>query len=201
MSKWLVTVSIALVFVSGMVQAGGDAAAGKEKAAVCGACHGVDGNSLSPIWPKLAGQHQFFILKQLQAFKAGERKDPLMSPMALPLSDQDMQDLAAYFSSQKQSVGQANADQVKLGERIYRAGNPVTGAAPCMGCHGPKGLGNPAAGFPRIGGQHAGYTDKALKDFRAKTRTNDNQMMMQGVAAKLTDAEITAVTQYLQGLH
>jgi cytochrome c553 len=95
----------------------------------------------------------------------------------------------------------ANADQVKLGERIYRAGNSVTGVAPCMGCHGPKGLGNPAAGFPRIGGQHAGYTEKVLKDFRGKTRTNDYQKMMQGVAAKLTDAEITAVTQYIQGLH
>ncbi len=201
MSKWLVTVSIALFFVSGMAQAAGDAAAGKEKSAICAACHGPDGNSLSPIWPKLAGQHPGYILKQLQAFKAGERKDPLMSPMALPLTDEDMLDLAAYFSSQKQNIGQANADQVKLGERIYRAGNPVTGVAPCMGCHGPKGMGNPAARFPRIGGQHAGYTDKALKDFRGKIRTNDAQKMMQGVAARLTDAEITAVTQYLQGLH
>jgi cytochrome c553 len=186
-----------------MAQAAGDAAAGKEKSAVCAACHGADGNSLSPIWPKLAGQHPFFIEKQLHAFKSGERKDPLMSPMALPLTDQDIQDLAAYFSSQKQTVGQANADQVKLGERIYRAGNPITGAAPCMGCHGPKGLGNPAGGFPRIGGQHAGYTEKALKDFRGMKRTEDDAKtkMMTGVAAKLTDAEITAVTQYMQGLH
>ncbi len=123
-----------------------------------------------------------------------------MSPMALPLTDEDMSDLAAYFSSQNQTGGQANAEQVKLGERIYRAGNPVTGVAPCMGCHGPKGMGNPAALFPRIGGQHAGYTSKALKDFRSKTRTNDTQKMMQGVTARLTDAEINAVTQYLQGL-
>ena len=200
MSKWLAAVSIVLVFASNAVQAGGDAAAGKEKSAVCAACHGADGNSLSPIWPKLAGQHESFILKQLHAFKAGDRKDPLMSPMALPLSDQDMLDLAAYFSSQDQTIGQANAEQVKLGERIYRAGNPVSGVAPCMGCHGPKGMGNPDANFPRIGGQHAGYTEKSLKDFRAKTRTNDTQKMMQGVAARLTDAEITAVTQYLQGL-
>lgn len=200
MSKWLAAVSIVLVFTSSVVQAGGDAAAGKEKSAVCAACHGPDGNSLSPIWPKLAGQHQSFILKQLQALKSGERKDPLMSPMALPLSEQDMQDLAAYFSGQEQSIGQANAEQVKLGERIYRAGNPVTGVAPCMGCHGPKGMGNPIAGFPRIGGQHAAYAEKALKDFRAKTRTNDKQKMMQGVAARLTDTEIAAVTQYIQGL-
>lgn len=201
MSKWLVAVSIALIFTFNLAQAGGDATAGQGKSAVCAACHGADGNSLSPVWPKLAGQHPDYILKQLHAFKSGDRKDPLMSPMALPLSDQDMEDLAAYFSSQKQNGGQAAADQVELGKKIYMAGNAASGVSACIGCHGPKGMGNPGAGFPRISGQHTGYTDKALKDFRGKIRTNDNQKMMQGVAANLTDAEITAVTQYIQGLH
>ncbi len=201
MGKWLATVSIVMVFASGMAQAAGDAAAGKVKSATCLACHGPDGNSPNPIWPKLAGQHPVYILKQLQAFKSGERKNNLMSPMAMPLTDADMLNLAAYFSSQKQSAGVASADKVKLGEKIYRSGNAATGVASCMGCHGPAGLGNPAAQFPRISGQHAAYAEKALKDFRGKMRTNDTQKMMQGVAANMTDEEIAAVTQYIQGLH
>ncbi len=201
MGKWLVTVSTILVLAAGMAQAAGDAAAGKAKSATCLACHGPDGNSPNPIWPKLAGQHPVYILKQLQAFKSGERKNDLMSPMAMPLEEVDMENLAAYFSSQKQVAGIAAADKVKLGEKIYRSGNAENGVAPCMGCHGPSGLGNPAAQFPRISGQHAAYAEKALKDFRGKARTNDTQKMMQGVTAKMSDAEIAAVAQYIQGLH
>ncbi len=200
MGKWLVTVSIIWVFAAGMAQAAGDVAAGKAKSATCLACHGPDGNSPNPIWPKLAGQHPVYIIKQLQAFKAGERKNDLMSPMATPLTDEDMVNLAAYYSSQKQSDGTAAADKVDLGEKIYRSGNAATGAAACIGCHGPSGLGNPAAQFPRVSGQHAAYTEKALKDFRGKVRTNDMQKMMQGVAAKMSDEEIAAVAQYIQGL-
>lgn len=200
MNKWLVTASIALAFTVNGVQAAGDAEAGKTKSAVCLACHGPDGNSPNPIWPKLAGQHPTYIIKQLTDLKAGDRKDPLMSPMAAPLSEQDIQDLAAYFSSQTQSTGTAAADQVELGEKIYRAGNTASGVAACMACHGPTGIGNPAANFPRVSGQHAQYVEKALKDFRSGTRANDAQKMMQGVAAKMTDAEIAAVAQYVQGL-
>jgi len=149
---------------------------------------------------KLAGQHPVYILKQLQAFKSGERKNDLMSPMATPLTDEDMVNLAAYFSSQKQVDGTAAADKVKLGEKIYRSGNAASGVSACIGCHGPSGLGNPAAQFPRISGQHAAYAEKALKDFRGKMRTNDMQKMMQGIAAKMNDEEIAAVAQYVQGL-
>ncbi len=201
MGKWLVTVSIVMVLASGMAQAAGDAAAGKAKSATCLACHGPDGNSPNPIWPKLAGQHSVYILKQLQAFKSGERKNDLMSPMAMPLADADMENLAAYFSGQKQTAGTAAADKVELGEKIYRSGNAANGVAPCIGCHGPSGLGNPAAQFPRISGQHAAYAEKALKDFRGQQRTNDTQEMMQGATAKMSDAEIAAVAQYIQGLH
>lgn len=200
MNKWLVSFSMVLAMATAGVQAAGDAAAGKAKSAVCMACHGADGNSPNPVWPKLAGQHTGYLLTQLQHFKAGTRKNDLMSPMAAPLSDQDMADLAAYFSSQTQAAGTAAADQVSKGEKIYRGGNSGTKVAACMACHGPAGIGNAPANFPRISGQHAAYVEKALKDFREGARDNDPNMMMRGVAANMTDAEITAVAQYVQGL-
>jgi cytochrome c553 len=200
MNKWLVSVSIVLAMVVSNAQAAGDAAAGKAKSGTCLACHGADGNSANAVWPKLAGQHPSYIKKQLQEFKAGARKNDLMSPMAMPLSDQDMDDLAAYFSSQTQSPGAAAADQVELGTKIYRAGNVATNVAACMACHGPSGNGNPGAKFPRISGQHAAYIEKTLKDFRSGDRANDNAKMMQNVVSRMTDKEIAAVAQYLQGL-
>jgi cytochrome c553 len=200
MNKWLVSVSIAITMATAGVQAAGDAAAGKTKSAICMACHGADGNSPNPIWPKLAGQHTSYILAQLKHFKAGTRKNDLMSPMAAPLNDQDMADLAAYFSSQEQNAGTAAADKVSMGEKIYRGGNMSSKVAACMACHGPNGIGNAPGGFPRISGQHAAYVEKTLKDFRSGNRTNDPNMMMRGVAANMTDAEIMAVAQYVQGL-
>ncbi len=201
MNKWLVTTSIALAFTVNFAQAAGNADEGKTKSAVCAGCHAADGNSgLNPLWPKLAGQHPQYIEKQLKDFKAGNRSDPLMSPMAMPLSEQDMADLAAYFSSQTKKIGTAAADQVTKGEQLYRAGNPATGVAACMACHGPAGSGNPQAVFPALNGQNAAYVEKALKDFRSGARTNDNANMMQGVVARMTDAEIAAVAQYIQGL-
>jgi cytochrome c553 len=200
MNKWLVSVSISLALAAAGVQAAGDAAAGKEKSVTCLACHGPDGNSPNPIWPKLAGQHPSYIRKQLQDFKSGARKNDLMTPMVAPLNDQDVENLAAYFSSQAQTAGTAAADQVTMGERIYRAGNANNGVAACMACHGPDGMGNPSALFPRISGQHAAYLEQSLKDFRSGTRDNDASGMMRGVAAKMTDAEISAVAQYVQGL-
>ena len=200
MNKWLVSVSIVLAMVVSNANAAGDAAAGKTKSATCLACHGADGNSANALWPKLAGQHPSYIKKQLQEFKGGARKNDMMSPMAMPLSDGDMDDLAAYFSSQTQSVGTAAADQVELGTKIYRAGNAATDVAACMACHGPSGKGNPSANFPRISGQHAAYIEKTLKDFRSGARANDNAKMMQNVVFRMTDQEIAAVAQYLQGL-
>jgi len=201
MKKWLVTASIALAFTASLAQAAGNADEGKTKSAVCAGCHAADGNSgINPLWPKLAGQHPQYIEKQLKDFKAGNRTDPLMAPMAMPLSEQDMADLAAYFSSQTKKIGTAAADKVVKGEQIFRAGNPDTGVAACMACHGPTGTGNPQALFPALNGQNAAYVEKALKDFRSGTRTNDNARMMQGVVARMTDEEIAAVAQYIQGL-
>ncbi len=178
----------------------GDAAAGKAKAPICAACHGLDGNSVNPVWPKLAGQSPGYIVKQLHALKDGARTNELMSPMAQTLSDQDMLDVAAYFSAQTPSDSQGNAALLDAGMKVYTRGNLANGVVACAGCHGPDGLGNPAAGFPRLAKQHAAYVVKALKDFRAGTRTNDLNGIMQGVAGKMTDDEIAAVAEYVTNL-
>lgn len=200
MNKLLVLVSIAIVASASGAQAAGDAGAGQTKSATCAGCHMADGNSVNPLWPKLAGQHPGYLQKQIMDFKDGARKDPTMSAMAAPLSEQDAQDLAAWFASQKQTPGAADPAQVSLGQRIYRGGNSETGVAACTACHGPTGAGNPTANFPRISGQHAQYVEKALKDFRSGDRANDLGKMMQGVAARMTDKEIAAVAQFVQGL-
>lgn len=178
----------------------GDAAAGKAKSAVCGACHGMDGNSVNPEWPKLAGQHESFIVKQLQNFKSKERDDATMFPQTMNLSEQDMNDLAAYFSGQTQTPGQADVTQVELGEAVYRGGNSATGVSACIGCHGPTGAGNPAAKFPRLAGQHGAYTKAQLLKFRVGGRNNDAGKMMRNIAVRMNDAEIEAVAQYIAGL-
>ncbi|MCU7811926.1 MAG: cytochrome c4 [Candidatus Thiodiazotropha sp. (ex Notomyrtea botanica)] len=201
MNKWLVIASIALTLAVTGAQAAGNADEGKTKSAICAGCHAADGNSgLNPLWPKIAGQHPGYIEKQLKAFKDGERTDPLMAPMAMPLSEQDMADLAAYFSSQTRTTGIASADAVATGEGLYRAGNAETGVAACMACHGPAGFGIPEAGFPALAGQNAAYIEKALKDFRSGARANDMNKMMQGVVERMTDEEVAAVAQYIQGL-
>lgn len=201
MKKALLIASFVAMAVSGFAQAAGDAAAGKTKSAACAACHGADGNSgANPLWPKLAGLHPKYIKKQLHDFKAAKRKDATMAPMAAPLKEQDIEDLAAYFSSQTRTIGEAAADKVQLGQSLYRAGSS-NGAPACTGCHGPAGGGNGAANFPGISGQSAAYVAKQLKDFRSGARSNDMNSMMAGVAAKLNDKEIDALSQYVQGLH
>lgn len=180
----------------------GDPKAGEAKAGtICLACHGPQGNSIVPAWPKLAGQHPTYIYKQLMDFKAGNRANAQMSPMAAPLTEQEMLDLAAYYAGQTQSGGAADPALAELGQKIYRAGNPESGVPACSGCHGPAGMGMALAKFPRISGQHADYTKQTLTYFRDGTRANDPNAMMRGVAARMTDKEIAAVAQYLQGLN
>lgn len=179
---------------------GGNAEAGKTKSATCAACHGADGNSVNPEWPKLAGQHPSYIAKQLANFKEDARVNPSMSPMAKPLSEQDMADLAAYFSSQAVKPGEADQTKVALGEQMYKGGNNATGVAACAACHGPTGTGNPASNFPSLSGQHATYIKNQLNAFRKGERANDAGKMMRNVAAKMTDAEIEAVAEYIAGL-
>lgn len=201
MNKWLVFLTI-FSLSSGVSQAmaEGDAVAGKAKSATCAGCHGMDGNSANPEWPSLAGQHGNYIEKQLQEFKAGKRKNAMMAPMAMPLSEQDMADLAAYFSSQKAKTGVADPSLVELGQKIYRGGNPASGVAACIGCHGPSGAGNPAAKFPSVAGQQAKYIENQLNVFKSGERDNDAGKMMRNIAAKMTLEEMKAVASYLQGL-
>ncbi|MCF7983875.1 MAG: cytochrome c4 [Thiohalocapsa sp.] len=181
----------------------GDPAKGKEKAGqICQACHGLDGNGVpaQPIWPKLAGQHPEYIYKQLANFKNNDRWNAQMSPMAMPLTEEEMLNLAAYYSELEQTGGTAEAELVELGEKIYRGGNATSGVPACSGCHGPAGLGNNLSKFPRISGQYSEYTDQTLKLFRAMERANDPNGMMRGVASRMTDQEIAAVSAYIEGL-
>ncbi len=202
MKKLLLIASVAALASLGTVaQAEGDATAGKAKAASCGGCHGMDGNSANPIWPKLAGQHANYLVKQLEEFKSGKRVDPTMAGMAAPLNDQDRADLAAYFNSQQIKIGSTPEDKLEAGKALYSAGNAATGVPACAACHGPTGAGNAQAKFPTLHGQHSAYVVKALKDFRSGARANDAGQMMRNIAAKMTDAEIEAVAAYVQGLH
>ena len=201
MKKFLTLAALVGLATFGNAQAAGDAEAGKAKSATCAACHGPDGNSVAPNFPKLAGQHAAYIAKQLAEYKSGERKNATMNGMAAPLSEQDMADLAAFYAAQEVKVGQAAEDKVALGESLYRAGNAASGVAACAACHEPTGIGNPMANFPSLSGQHAEYTATQLKYFRSGERANDAGAMMRGVAGKMTDAEIEAVSQYIQGLH
>ncbi len=200
MKTTLLIASLATLSLLGGAHAA-DVEAGKTKSAMCTACHGTDGNSAAPNFPRLAGQHADYIAKQLKDFKSGDRTDATMNGMAAALSEQDMADIGAYYATQKGGIGSAAEDKVALGESVYRSGNAASGVAACAACHGPTGTGNPMAKFPSLSGQHADYTVKQLKGFRAGERANDAGSMMRGVAKKMTDAEIEAVAQYIQGLH
>ncbi|MFM2435999.1 MAG: hypothetical protein RL063_1982 [Pseudomonadota bacterium] len=165
---------------------------------VCSACHGMDGNSVITTNPKLAGQHPEYLVKQLTEFKSGKRANAVMSGMAAMLSDEDMKNLATYFSSQKLALGQTKTNgQGSLGEKIYRGGIAANNLPACASCHGPTGAGLPKQ-FPRLGGQHADYTLAQLRTFRTGERANAPMMMT--IAAKMTDAEMSAVADYVQGL-
>ncbi|MEE4293904.1 MAG: c-type cytochrome [Xanthomonadales bacterium] len=193
-----------LLLVSLPAFAKGDAAAGQAKSAICAACHGVDGNSMVPTWPKLAGQHEQYLVRQATLIKAGARMVPEMAGITPGLTEQDIEDLSAYFSSQTSNGGVADPLKVELGERIYRAGNAESGVPACMACHGPAGEGNPLAGYPVLAGQHSVYTAKMLKGFRAGENWGEKDaqsQIMNGSAAHLTDEEIEAVASYIEGLH
>ena len=186
----------------------GDAEAGKAKAATCAACHGADGNSIMAQYPKLAGQHPGYLEKQLKEFKLGitsggkqGRNDPVMSAMAMPLSEQDMSDLAAYYASLPISDNTTPESSIEIGQQLYRFGDAERGVAACIACHGPRGNGTSLSGFPKISGQNAEYVKLQLEKFRAGERQNDMNTMMRAVAAKLSDSEITALSLYVGGLH
>jgi len=177
--------------------------AGKTKSATCAACHGLDGNSVTPDWPSLAGQHTAYIVRQLKAFKAGERVNVTMKPFADMLTDQDMADIAAYFSAQKPVPKGADPALVNLGQQIYRGGVPARGIAACIACHGPSGDGNPLAAYPRISGQHSTYVARTLGEYASGARRSDVDLnqMMRNEASLLKEDEIKALASYVQGLN
>ena len=204
MKKIVFTLALMLGVV-GAAQAQGDAEAGKAKAATCAACHGNDGNSPTDMYPKLAGQHASYLQKQLSEFKAAAsggagRSNPIMGGMAMPLSEQDMADLAAYFSSQSITPVAVPEDLIEQGAALYRGGDIERGITACTACHGPRGEGLESAKFPRLSGQHPAYVAAQLKAFRAGERENDPNGMMRDIAKKLTDADIEVLSQYVVGL-
>lgn len=217
--------TLGLIAVSQMVFAEGDAAAGKTKAMVCGACHGADGNSPAPNFPKLAGLGEKYLLKQMLDIQAWDKETDAakkaktgravleMTGLIKDTSTQDLADIAAYFASQTTQLSgskkievQTNSgilvDGLALGEKTWRAGNVTTGVPACTGCHSPDGKGNVAAGFPRLSGQHPDYIEKQLKAFRNGDRTNDGDaMIMRSAAEHLSDSEIKALANYIGGLN
>ena len=182
-----------------------DAAKGQQVAAqICAACHNPDGNSTVAANPKLAGQHADYLYKQLKNFKAdggkpAERNNPIMGGMVAALTDQDMKNVAAFYASQTQKGELAKAQAIEAAQKLYRAGDAARGLPACAACHGPAGAGIPAQ-YPRIGGQFSEYTEVQLKAFRTGERGNDPNKTMRAVAAKLSDVEIKAVSDYVAGL-
>ena len=200
MKRFIATV-VALIFVTSVHAAGDPAKTQGIVNQVCAACHGVDGNSLLPANPSLAGQHPEYLLKQIMEFKSGARSNPVMAGMVANLSPDDMRNLADYYASQiPKQMGAKDKDLVTQGRKLYRGGNSSNSLAACAGCHSPNGAGIPAQ-YPRLASQHADYVAAQLKAFRAGERANDPNQMMQMTAVKLTDKEIAALAEYISGLH
>jgi cytochrome c553 len=202
-SAYLLSVLAAGLLAAPLHAQQGDPAAGQAKSMTCAACHGADGNSVTAIWPSLAGQHETYTVRQLQAYSNAERADAGMQGFARTLSEQDMHDIGAFFAGQTLSPKGADPGLVERGERIYRGGIPDRGIAACIACHGPGGKGNPMAGYPRVSHQHADYLAATLRDYRSGARTSDANLnqMMRNVAELLLDDEIEALASYLQGLN
>lgn len=200
MNKLLISLLVS-VGITGVAHAAGDANQGKTKTAVCAACHGQGGNSTMANFPKLAGQNEKYLLKQLKDIKGGNRAVVEMTGLLTNLSDQDLADISAYYAKQSTTLGQVPKDALEAGQTLYRTGVPAKGVASCTACHSPVGKGVASAGFPALSGQHPAYVEKQLKAFRNGERANDPNSMMRDIAAKMSDAEIKAVAQYVQGLH
>ena len=210
--SFLSIICLLAAFSANQALAVGDAAAGESKVAVCAGCHGSDGNSMVPSFPKLAGLGEKYMTAQLRMIKSGERVIVEMTGILDASTDQDLQDMAAYYDSKAMAiygaqditmVGISDPDEaLDFGENVYRGGNMKTGVAACTGCHSPSGKGNNPAGYPALGGQYASYIEKQLLAYRRGERASGgNAKIMQGVAANLSDKEIKAVANYISGLN
>jgi cytochrome c553 len=189
----------------------GSADAGATKAAVCTACHGLNGNSVNPEWPVLAGQNAAYIREQLAAFKSKTRNNAVMQPIIDPLNEQDFADLAVYYSQQTPAGLEADPSYWKAGEALYKSGDVKRDIPACAACHGPAGQGNAGSGYPALRAQHSVYTVKQLQDYLTQNRYRDpadaakvhatrNSAMMSTIAARLTPEDIRNLASYLQGL-
>jgi len=209
----VLSISLALASATSILHAESNINAGKEKSASCSSCHGDDGNSMVATFPKLAQQHSSYLAQQLQSFKDGTRNDPMMSPMAKSLSDDDIADISAYYAAQKVSENALPAlppadeedekpagkkddiqDLIAQGSNLYRNGNLQSEVSACIACHGPFGEGNKPASFPALQSQHADYLIKTLSDFKSGSRSNNPENIMHMIAKKMTDEEIKAVS-------
>lgn len=199
MKKLLFGLTLA-ISTAGFVHAG-DPVAGEQKAAVCAACHGNDGISSVAQWPNLAGQGAPYLTKQTIDIRDGRREVPEMVGIVDHLTDQDIRDISAFYAQQSAHVGQANEELAMRGRDLYRAGDIAKGIPACTACHSPTGQGNSPAAFPAVSGQHATYAINQLKSFRSGERDNDPNSMMRIISAKMSDAEIEAVAEYMYGLH
>ena len=196
-----VSAAVLLTLLSTALFAQGSAEAGAEKITTCNACHGETGNaSVLPNVPKLGGQGEPYLLKQMQEIKSGVRPVPLMAGMLDPWNEQDLADIAAYYAGQPDPLGAAEEEKLALGEELYRAGEPTIGVAACTACHAPNGKGIDTAGYPSLSGQDVAYTEMQLKAFRAGERSNDEAEIMRTITSRLTDAEIAALASYVSGL-
>ncbi len=222
MKNKLLAFSVALLSMSQpvIVHAEGNSKAGKEKATACAGCHGENGNSAVTNFPKLAQQHASYLIKTLNAFKSGERNNPMMSPIAMGLNDKDMADIAAYYAEQKistnslpvlqkdeddeddkneasESASEDINELLALGSDLYRNGALASEVSACIACHGPFGEGNRPAAFPALKSQHADYLIKTLIDFKSGERSNNPDNMMHMIAKKMTEREIKAVSYHI----
>ena len=181
----------------------GDAKAGETKAAVCGACHGADGNSTLAMYPKLAGQNEAYTARQLALYKSGKRENPIMMPFASTLSEQDMHDIGAYYATRVPTVSEADEAYVARAQQLYRAGDSALGVPACMACHGPDGRGMSGAAYPQLSGQWADYVQAKFAEWRSGVTWSDdeNAQIMPDITRRLSDADIAALASYAQGLH
>tara|TARA_B100000795_G_scaffold244582_1_gene209184 strand:+ start:1034 stop:1639 length:606 start_codon:yes stop_codon:yes gene_type:complete len=201
MKKWLLAIIMSFVVVTLPSFAAGDIAGGKVISAQCAACHGVDGNSSEPSFPKLAGQGEGYLYKQLLNFASGTRESLIMGPMVADISAKGLADLSAYYASMQSKPESVSEGLLELGQKLYRAGNKETGVPACMSCHGPRGAGIPAARWPALSGQHARYVEMQLEAFSQGDRNNDPNDMMRDTASRLSADEKKAVSAYISGLN
>lgn len=199
----LTLVTVLSIFATTAV-AKGDPERGATLNSTCVACHGPDGNSLVPQWPKIAGQHYSYLydqIKEIQKGPQGKRNEPTMWPMVKDLTEQDIHDLSAFYAAGKMTSGEATKDTVELGKSLYRFGDFTRKIPSCMSCHGPAGQGNGPAKMPLLAGQHKEYTVLSLNKYKSDERGTGANGIMQDIAKLMTDADMEAVANYIQGLH